>query len=199
MPEPHSQYMDRLMRRESFAALWPLFAQATQPAKEMTESFSALVHLRPSMKRLGSCRGIHVGDGAHARTAALFALKSDSLNISVDPIINEGVVRSWQDEYQIERFSWRRSRIQDAMAELNAMAPKPTVVTFVHAHVNSDDVLSEIRWDAAFILACCSPSSQFTHRYTPHAHGKDWGVLSVERRFQVLINPDSDSLDPSQI
>ena len=44
---PNSNYLDRLMRRNSFAALWPLFAKATRPAKELTESYSALEHLRP--------------------------------------------------------------------------------------------------------------------------------------------------------
>ena len=91
-PSPDGAYLDRLMRRESFQALWPLFAHATRPAKEMTESFSALEHLRPLLTTEGPCRVIHVGDGAHARTAALFALKTQAENISVDPLVNVDLV-----------------------------------------------------------------------------------------------------------
>src|SRR5437867_4071057 len=64
---PNGDYLDRLMRRECFEALWPLFAKASRPAKELTESYSALVHLRPFMSEAGPHRVIHVGDGAHAR------------------------------------------------------------------------------------------------------------------------------------
>jgi hypothetical protein len=39
LPGSNSSYLDRLMRRESFAALWPLFAKGEKPAKEMTESY----------------------------------------------------------------------------------------------------------------------------------------------------------------
>jgi len=49
-------------------ALWPLFRQA--PAREGAHprSYSALVQLRPFLRRGGPYRVVHVGDGAHART-----------------------------------------------------------------------------------------------------------------------------------
>ena len=110
------------MRRQSFQVLWPLFSKATKPAKELTESFSALEHLRPLMKRVGPSRVLHVGDGAHARTAALFAVKTAAENISIDPLINEPIVRGWRDEFSIERFAWRKSRIGSEAAGLNALS-----------------------------------------------------------------------------
>ncbi|MFK8002322.1 MAG: hypothetical protein AB8H86_22185, partial [Polyangiales bacterium] len=165
-------YLDRLMRRESFAALWPLFAKAPKPAKEMSESFSALVHLRPHMNRRAPFRVIHVGDGAHARTAALFALKTSAVqNISVDPLINIKLVEDWRDRFGIECFEWRKARILDVVAELNALPPMPTFVTFVHAHVNMDAVLDVLRWDAAYTLACCMPGNQLTNEHVPHSSG----------------------------
>lgn len=183
-------YLDRLMRRESFAALWPLFAKAPKPAKEMSESFSALVHLRPHMKKRAPFRVIHVGDGAHARTAALFALKTDAVqNISVDPLINIKLVEDWRDRFGIECFEWRKARILDVVAELNALPPMPTFVTFVHAHVNMDAVLDVLRWDAAYTLACCMPGNQLTSAHVPHSTGDDMCVLSPERHFEVLVNP----------
>lgn len=178
------------MRRESFQALWPLFSKAPKPAKEMTESFSALEHLRPHMKSKAPFRVIHVGDGAHARTAAMFALKTDAaLNISVDPLINIKLVEDWRDRFEIQHFAWRKARILDVVAELNALPPMPTFVTFVHAHVNMDAVLDVLHWDAAYTLACCMPGNQLTSAHVPHSSGDDMCVLSPERRYEVLVNP----------
>jgi len=184
-------YLDRLMRRESFSALWPLFAKATKPAKEMTESFSALVHLRSLMKRVDACRVLHVGDGAHARSAALFSLKTAAHNISIDPLINEPLVSAWRDEFNIQRFEWRKGRLEDHAAELNELPELPVFVTFVHAHVHVDLELSRLRWDAAYTLACCYPTRQLTQQFTPYRSGTDLNVLSVGRDFQLLINPQS--------
>lgn len=179
------------MRRQSFQVLWPLFSKATKPAKELSESFSALEHLRPLMKCVGPSRVLHVGDGAHARTAALFAVKTSADNISIDPLINEPLVRAWRDEFGIERFAWRKSRLDGQAAALNDLTELPVFVTFVHAHVNIDRELAGLRWDAAFTLACCTPGSQLTRTITPHEGGDDPCVLSEDRTFQVLINPAS--------
>jgi len=182
----HGDYLDRLMRRQSFQALWPLFALAEKPAKELTESFSALVHLRPHLPERGPFRVIHVGDGAHARTAALFALKTAGDNVSVDPGINERRVGAWRDDFGIERFAWRRARVEAVAEELDALPPMPVFVTFVHAHVAVDVVLDRLRYDAAFTLACCSPATQLSRRRPILAEGDDRGVLSSGRHYQVL-------------
>lgn len=188
---PSSDYLDRLMRRGSFEALWPLFAKSTKPAKELTESYSALCHLRPLLTKGRSCRVIHVGDGAHARTAALFALKSEADNISVDPLINVALVEAWRERFNIRRLEWRKAEIDDVAEELNALPPMPVFVTFVHAHVHVDRVLDRLRWDAAFTLACCSPGHQLTQTRVPLEAGVDPGVLSAGRQFQVMVNPDA--------
>ena len=190
---PNSDYLDRLMRRNSFAALWPLFAKATRPAKELTESYSALEHLRPFLPSDGPCRVLHIGDGAHARTAALFALKTRAENISIDPCLNLALVESWTREHGIQRLGWRKATIEEVATELNALAPMPVLVTCVHAHLPIDDVLGQLRWDVAFTLACCVPGHQLSRRYRPFAEGSDPSVLSEGRRFQVLVNPAPDS------
>lgn len=184
------------MRRESFEALWPLFSHATKPAKEMTESFSALVHLRPWMESQTACRVIHVGDGAHARTAALFALKSRSENISVDPLLNEKLVAAWQDTYKVRGLSFKRARIEDEVDRLNQLPEMPVAVTFVHAHVNVDRVLLALKWDVAFTLSCCVPGKQLTRAHVPTLEGDDWGVLSQHRHFQVLQRVPGSGLAP---
>ena len=184
-----STYLDRLMRRESFAALWPLFAKGPKPAKELTESFSALEHLRPLIRRDEPLRVLHIGDGAHARTAALFSIKTSAQNISVDPVLNEPLVEAWRDQYGIERFAWRKARIETVAAELNDLPAMRTLVTFVHAHVGVDRVLGLLRWDAAFTLACCLPGSQLSTTHRVQHSGSDSNVLSVGREFQVLLAP----------
>ncbi len=184
--EPSSEYLDRLMRRASFEALWPLFAKADKPAKEMTESFCALVHLRKLMAEFGACRVLHIGDGAHARTAALFALRTEAENISIDPQINNDLVRAWQTRFDVQRFEWRRAKIEDVAEELNALPKLPVLVTFVHAHVDVDAVLNSLRWDAAFTLACCTPGHQLTRRHKILQEGHDQNVLSTSRHYQLL-------------
>jgi hypothetical protein len=175
------------MRRGCFEALWPLFAKAQRPAKELTESYSALVHLRPFMKGQGPYRVLHVGDGAHARTAAMFSLKTRAHNVSIDPQLNVALVDEWRERFGIVRLDCHKARIQDVAAELNALPPMPTLVTFVHAHVAVDDVLAQLRWHAAFTLACCTPRKQLSRLHVRHA-GSDLNVLSSGRQYQVLCN-----------
>lgn len=189
--EPNGDYLDRLMRRESFEALWPLFARATKPAKEMTESYSALCHLRPFLPKSGACRVIHVGDGAHARTAAMFALKTRADNISVDPLLNLQLVEDWQQRFDIRRLTLRKASVLDVADELNALPDAKVLVTFVHAHVQVDAVLDRLRWHAAFTLACCVPGHQLTRGRVPRAAGTDMNVLSSGRQFQVLVNDEA--------
>jgi hypothetical protein len=187
-PVPNSDYLDRLMRRECFEALWPLFAKAQRPAKELTESYSALVHLRPFMSENGACRVIHVGDGAHARTGAVFSLKTRAHNISVDPQMNLPLIEAWRERFAIRGLDCRRAMIEDLAAELNALPEMPTFVTFVHAHVLVDLVLARLRWDVAFTLACCQPRRQLSRKHRPHETGMDMSVLSEAREYQVLVN-----------
>jgi hypothetical protein len=191
-----SEYLDRLMRRNCFEALWPLFAKAARPAKELTESYSALTHLRPFLRAGEEYRVIHVGDGAHARTAAMFALKSKTHNISVDPALNVALVSDWCKRFGIVKMDYRKTRIQDISAALNEMPRVRTFVTFVHAHVGVEYVLSLLRWDVAFTLACCVPGKQLSRTHV-HREGEDLNVLSSGRRYQVLVNEGA-SLDLPQ-
>jgi hypothetical protein len=177
------------MRRESFAALWPLFAKGEKPAKEMTESYSALEHLRPLIRPGEPLRVLHVGDGAHGRTAALFSIKTRAQNISVDPVLNLPLVEAWRDQYEIKRFECRKARIELIAEELGELPTMRTFVTFVHAHVHVDRVLALLHWDAAFTLACCLPASQLSELQQIHERGTDLIVLSPGREFQVLLPP----------
>jgi hypothetical protein len=79
-----------------------------------------------------------------------------------------------------------KARIQDVTAELNELPPMPTLVTFVHAHVGVDEVLRQLRWHAAYTLACCSPGKQLSRTHVVAATGDDMNVLSSARTYQVL-------------
>jgi hypothetical protein len=61
-------------------------------------------------------------------------------------------------------------------------------VTFVHAHVAVDAVLSRLRWDVAYTLACCLPGNQLSQQHVPIASGVDASVLSSGRQYQVLTS-----------
>lgn len=187
MPSAEPGYLDRLMRRRSFEAIWPLFALATRPAKELSESCSALEHLRPWLARHEACRVIHVGDGAHARTAALFALKTGAENVAVDPTLNVALVEGWRSRFGVERLDWRKARIEDVVEELDALPPMPVFLSFVHAHVDVDAVLDRLRWDAAFTLVCCLPGKQLSRRRVAALEGEDWNVLSEHRRYALYL------------
>ncbi|WP_437967995.1 hypothetical protein WMF04_01280 [Sorangium sp. So ce260] len=134
---------------------------------------SALCHLRPLLTKGRPCRVIHVGDGAHARTGALFSLKREAGNISVDPLLNVALVEAWRERFGIRRLAWHKASLDDVADQLNALPPMPVFVTFVHAHVHMDRVLDRLRWDAAFTLACCLPGHQFTQTRIPLKEGID--------------------------
>jgi hypothetical protein len=68
-----------------------------------------------------------------------------------------------------------------------------TLVTFVHAHVPTDEVLSLLRWDVAFTMACCHQSTQLSTRYRVLESGDDWNCTAHQRTFQVLANEGSQS------
>lgn len=182
VPYPRTSYLKQVMRSDAFDALWPLYRKAHDPAKEFTESYAAHVHL-------GAWRGqplkvLHVGDGAHARTAALFAYMTRHDNIAIDPAIDENVIGSWKQCFAVQRFGWFRGRIEDYPLE---EVEGPVLVTFVHAHVDTDAVLRRLgdRWMAAYTNACCKPGQQLSSLACVQS-GEDWRILSPERKYQVL-------------
>ena len=107
------------------------------------------------------------------------------------PVAGRLNVDEWRERFEIRRLDCRKARIQDVAAELNALSAMSTLVTFVHAHVNVDEVLSLLRWDAAFTLGCCLPGKQLTLGHEVRAGGVDMSVLSPARQYQVLVPRNS--------
>lgn len=204
VPIPTSLYLDSVMRRRCFPELHDLFMHAHRPAKELTESYAALRMLRPHLHKDKKYTVIHVGDGAHCRTAAMFAfLTKNTYNISVDPIADTmGKVQDWMDRFQVQRMEYYRSKIEDY---LDDDYPKTfeeyndgLIFTFVHAHVNVSDILfTRGDWCYAYTCACCHPGEQLVDREEADncgvdivREGEDYNILSPERRYQVLQQLD---------
>lgn len=182
---PRMGYLNNLMRANCFPELHDLFKHAHSPAKEFTESYAAFQHLRGWLRQDTEWQVLHIGDGAHARTAALFAfLAPNTKNLAIDPNTNLERVREWRDRFSVERF-----HVADCDAEsiVHLTPDLPTLVTFVHAHVDTDAVLDALpRWDAAFTMACCQPGKQLSKRQRIVREAQDWHVLSEQRTYQVL-------------
>jgi hypothetical protein len=120
----------------------------------------------------------------------MFSLKTQAHSVSVDPQLNLALVDDWRERFGIRRLECRKARIQDVTDELNELTKMPTLVTFVHAHVDVDAVLGRLRWDVAFTLSCCHPDQQLSRQQTIHGSGTDMSVLSPSRSYQVLVNVD---------
>lgn len=178
-------YLKNIMRSDSFDALWPLFKQCNDPCKEFTESYAA--HKWMSRWRSHPKTVFHVGDGAHCRTAALFAFMTRHTNIAIDPQVREEFVGSWKHRFNVERFYWFKGRVEDYPLE---DVPGPCLVTFVHAHVDTDKVLKRLgnKWVAAYTNACCEAERQLGQMEALES-GEDWSILSPQRAFKVIVNP----------
>jgi hypothetical protein len=115
IPQFNARYFRQMFKHRSSGALMPLFAKACDPAKEWTESFSAWYHMRKWLKE--PTMVLHVGDGAHARTAALFAFHSAHENVSIDPEAKPEVVSTWQNEIKltVQRLYIDKARIEDVL------------------------------------------------------------------------------------
>lgn len=188
LPIPRMTYLKKIMRSDSFDVLWPLFKLANDPCKEFTESYAALHHLR-HWQRLPELTVLHVGDGAHARTGALFALMTKHRNISIDPAIKFNVVGPWKHKYSVQRFDYTKTKVEDFPLEEFEKLGTKVLVTFVHAHVDVDEVLKRLgkSWIAAYTNACCEPQKQLG---TGGEVKTDWAILSPERRYKVLTQYD---------
>jgi hypothetical protein len=190
IPVPRHQYVNNVMRASCFEELWWLYKAATEPLKELSESYAAHRWLAGWRKRPMTV--IHVGDGARALTAAMFAFMTPHLNLAIDPLINEQQVSSWRDRFDVQRFDYFKGRVEDYPLE---QLPGPLLFTFVHAHVDVDRILARVpgRWLAAYTLACCSPASQLGHDHHTLEEGEDWNVLSSQRQFRLIVPEREDS------
>lgn len=192
VPVPGMKYLNQCMRANCFEELHDLFRHAHAPAKEFTESYAALEHLRPHFCTSPSKMNyvLHVGDGAHCRTGALFAfMAKNTINVSIDPKIQYHKVDDWVRKWDVKRFHRYQGRAEDLVEFLPnffQMPPQRTFVTFVHSHVNTDEILNMFRWKNAYVNPCCQAGNQLSQSEDVCKSGEDYCILSPERKFQVL-------------
>jgi hypothetical protein len=185
IPMPTCKYLDAVMKLRCFPALIDLFRQNQHPAKELTESFSAFHHLREYAE--SEIPVVHVGDGAHCRTGAMFGFLTKSPNISIDPVVVEHKVNEWIDKWDVKRVAYRKIRIEEFELDVFKRVTDKVILTFVHSHVNSKEVIQMfesqgIEVVAAYVSACCEPDRQLTLDVPVQT---DWNILSAERQIQV--------------
>jgi hypothetical protein len=131
--------------------------------------------------------GVYVRDKATGRIvfhALGTRTRAEVASVAVRTESNVPLVETWPDRFGIRRLDFRKARIEDVIAELDALPVISTLVTFVHAHVAVDDVLSRLRWDAAFTLACCHVRRQLSRSDRVRASGTDMRVPSPARDYQ---------------
>lgn len=195
VPAFDSRYLNHALKSRSIEPLAALFSKAGDAAKEYTESCSALSKLE---KWADIPRNVlHVGDGAHARTATLFAYHTRHNNYSVDPAIVKCTVwYEWASVYNPQRVTLCPQTIEDFLQEPPQWLfdGPPLLLTFVHAHVSTEAVLASLpsgSWAAAYVSACCEPKTQLIKVGSDIARvvksGQDWGILSPKREFQVVV------------
>lgn len=187
VPTFRTAYLKNIMRSDSFLPLLDLFRHAHDPVKEFTESYSALRHL--SAWKSVPKTVYHIGDGVYGRTGALFAFFTKHANVSIDPLVDESKCSEWRDKYSVQRYETVRAKVEDYEFQ-----DAPCLVTLVHAHVNTDDVLDRLkgRWIAAYVCACCHPDQQLKTKHPVLDGGDDWAILSPKRSYRVLVPAKGD-------
>jgi hypothetical protein len=187
---PHNGYVDWLLRSDSIEYLMKVFKTADSPSKEISESMSALLNLR-KYTRISDSPWLHIGDGAMARTAQVFALFSKAINYSIDPLLKTpGYLQGLMDEHEIKKVVLFKSGFENV---LDFCIPLRYNITCVHAHVDTEEVDKKFpNWTFLYSNPCCYPEKQtFSDDYM-HDNNIinivdkiDLGILSERRR--VLI------------
>jgi len=195
---PHHKYADRVLRSNSYEELFWRFKDAESPIKEVTESYAALSNLK-KICIISNANWLHIGDGAHTRTAAIFAFFSkENNNFSIDPALNIEKFDAWQKRYNVSGIIPVKKKFQDFshrdMCELLNTSFIPTYnICCVHAHVKVEEVDKQFPyWTYFYTNICCLPAQQsFSEAYMKEHNiveilrKQDMGILSHQR--EVII------------
>jgi len=149
------RYVKRLLEYNCYSDLHELFAKASNPSKEITESFSAYYILKRFIDKTDI--NYHIGDGKYCRTAALFSFMTHTTNYSIDPIIDKIFIEDWIDRQKVERFAYFSCNWQ----EVEKIYGNSYNLILVHSHINFKKLIEKFKnWKYAFIIPCCYPEYQ---------------------------------------
>jgi hypothetical protein len=195
---PHYKYVDKVMRSNSFEELWWRFKEAESPIKEISESYAAFHHVR-DFCQVNNFTWLHIGDGGHTRTAAIFSFFSKSLNFSIDPALNLDKFNNWIELFKsrgrnitgIVPTKCRFGEVNDGhiLKEMdNYKIPNSGYnITCVHAHVNLEEVDKHFPyWTYLYTNPCCHPEKQtFSDKYM-----KENGIIKIKETLDLGILSD---------
>lgn len=189
---PHHKYLDKVLRSNSYEELMWRFKDADSPSKEITESYAAFSNMK-KICRVNLFNWLHIGDGGYARTAAIFAFFSKSLNLSIDPALNMVKYTQWRDKFNVERLVGLNCKFSEVKNFTELDKNKFYNICCVHAHVNLEKVDQHFPdWKFFYTNPCCYPQQQeFSSDYMKEnkihkiVDKLDMGILSERRRVII--------------
>ena len=194
LKQPHTKYLDKVLSRHSYEELMWLFCKAGSPSKEITESYAALSNLK-KVCQVSDYSWLHIGDGGYARTGAIFAFMTKSINISIDPDLNMEYMTNWKVKHNVKKLGLAKCKFQDLYNhnEYTTARNRPHGIVCVHAHVNLEEIDRHFpNWKYLYTNPCCKPNVQrFNEKYLNEnnieilIHRDDWGIFSQYR--EVII------------
>lgn len=198
VPLPHTSYVDKVLRSNSYEELMWRFMEADHPAKEITESYAAFSNLK-KVCRINHFNWLHIGDGGYTRTAAIFAFFSKTMNWSIDPALNIDKFNTWKLKHHVEGIVPVKLKYQDIPNDKKAQfftLGRPYNIVCVHAHVNLEEVDKELpHWQYMYSNPCCYPKKQsFSEEYMKEnkivkiVDKYDLGILSERRQIYIYKN-----------
>jgi len=192
IPLPHNRYIDKVLRSNSYEELMWRFKDADSPSKEISESYAAFSNLK-KLCIINNFNWLHIGDGGHTRTAAIFAFFSKTINFSIDPALNMEKFVAWKEKYNIERIQPLMCKFEEVSTLTDVVPREPYSITCVHAHVKLEEVDKYYpNWVYLYSNVCCYPSKQtFSEEYMREhnivkiVEKLDLGISSPERRIVI--------------
>lgn len=171
------KYVNSLLKGDCSSDLMPLFTHCNNPVKEITESIAAFKHMSKALSEhdieFKDTFNLHIGDGSTCRTGVLFSFMSPSVNVSIDPNINEKIMLKWAEQYQPQRFYYSKSKYEDKTTwntvrqafekEFYGKQNPSSVlnVVLVHSHVSTSEVLTCCKnWLFCYVNPCCEKNKQ---------------------------------------
>ena len=191
--KPTNRYVDRVLTSNSFEELHSRFKNYKRPSKEISESFAAMANLR-KVCRVDDYTWLHIGDGPHFCTAAIFAFFSKSCNWSIDPKLDSASFYWWMGKFNVQNCFPYGFKYEEFSKECSHFIEKEKIgITCIHAHVKLNEVDKHFpKWSYLYSNVCCFKDQQtFSEEYMNQNNIQklleydDYGILSEKRHIVI--------------
>lgn len=188
-----NRYIKSLLERFCYEELHYLFVRTSNPLKEITESYSPYSLFKQKGIELNGKTIYHLGDGSKCTTGALFTFLTKSFNLSIDPVVNEKVMKEWIAKYQVTGFEYRKQLFEDV--DYSDFAD-PDIIVCVHSHVSMVEIDKKFpNWKYIYTSPCCCYEKQtFDIEYMQNNNievvlaGTDKYILSNKNKIFIYKN-----------